>query len=116
MKKVMLLALLIVGCSTIPFKERNSEEILLGTWAGNMIMGTKLNFTFLSGGVLKTNFSDGEDVLTWDVIDDTLTFYGNVEVDDVVYLTIINENKFVIKGKQTDSSGMQFHRKITHQP
>ena len=111
---------LIVGCATIQLKEPKAENIILGTWEGGLQIKTwegnemtsdkKLTFIFLDDGKLKSNFDDN-DVLTWDLKGDTLTFYGNGKVDDIVYLTIINENKFIIKDDKTDDEGMAFIRK-----
>ena len=114
MKNIFSMSIIIVflGCATISLKERQSKEILLGTWESRMIIGTKLTFTFLRDGGLKTNFGD-DGVLTWDLHGNILTFYENGEVDDVVFLTIINKNKFIIKDEQTDDGGMAFNRKIT---
>ena len=81
------------------------------TWEGSeMISDKKLTYTFLEDGKLKSNFND-EDVLTWNLRGDTLTFYENGKVDDIVYLTIINANMFIIKDDKTDDEGMAFIRK-----
>ena len=61
-----------------------------------MISDKKLTFIFLDGGKLESNFDD-DDVLTWDLRGDTLTIYEDGNVDDIVYLTIIIEDKFIIK-------------------
>ena len=121
MKKLILLSiLLIVGCATVQLKEPKAENIILGTWEGGlqiktwdgneMISDKKLTFIFLDGGKLESNFDD-DDVLTWDLRGDTLTFYEDGNVDDIVYLTIINEDKFIIKDDKTDDEGMAFIRK-----
>ena len=60
-----------------------------------------------------SNF-DNEDTLAWELKGDKLTFYENGEVDDVVFLTIINKNKFIIKDEQTDEGGLAFNRKINN--
>ena len=115
MKKILLLSiLLIVGCATVQLKEPKAENIILGTWEGGlqiktwdgneMISDKKLTFIFLDGGKLESNFDD-DDVLTWDLRGDTLTFYEDGNVDDIVYLTIINEDKFIIKDDKTDDEG-----------
>ena len=119
MKKLILL-LLIVGCATVQLKEPKAENIILGTWEGGlqiktwegneMISDKKLTFIFLDGGKLESNFDD-DDVLTWDLRGDTLTFYENGKVDDIIYLTIINANMFIIKDDKTDDEGMAFIRK-----
>ena len=75
-----------------------------------MISDKKLTFIFLDGGKLESNFDD-DDVFTWDLRGDTLTFYEDGNVDDIVYLTIINEDKFIIKDDKTDDEGMAFIRK-----
>jgi len=75
-----------------------------------MISDKKLTFTFLEDGKLKSNFND-EEVLTWDLIGDTLTFYENGKVDDIVYLKIINKNKFIMRYDKTDDKGIAFIRK-----
>ena len=118
--KLLLIALLIVGCATVQLKEPKAENIILGTWEGGlqiktwdgneMISDKKLTFIFLDGGKLESNFDD-DDVLTWDLRGDTLTFYEDGNVDDIVYLTIINEDKFIIKDDKTDDEGMAFIRK-----
>jgi len=120
MYKLLLIALLIVGCATVQLKEPKAENIILGTWEGGlqiktwdgneMISDKKLTFIFLDGGKLESNFDD-DDVLTWDLRGDTLTFYEDGNVDDIVYLTIINEDKFIIKDDKTDDEGMAFIRK-----
>ena len=121
MKKLILLSIiLIVGCATVQLKEPKAENIILGTWEGGlqiktwdgneMISDKKLTFIFLDGGKLESNFDD-DDVLTWDLRGDTLTFYEDGNVDDIVYLTIINEDKFIIKDDKTDDEGMAFIRK-----
>ena len=108
---ILLIALLIVGCAVI--NERQPGKIILGTWEGKLIINdVKLTFTFLDDGELISNF-DNEDTLAWELKGDKLTFYENGEVDDVVFLTIINKNKFIIKDEQTDDGGMAFNRKIT---
>ena len=114
MKNIFSMSIIIVflGCATISLKERQSKEILLGTWESRMIIGTKLTFTFLRDGGLKTNFGD-DGVLTWALNGNILTFYENGEVDDVVHLTIVNNNNFVIKDKRSDSDGMEFFRVVT---
>ena len=109
----MSIIIVFLGCATISLKERQSKEILLGTWESRMIIGTKLTFTFLRNGGLKTNFGD-DGVLTWDLHGNILTFYESGEVDDVVHLTIINNNNFVIKDKSSDSDGMDFFRIVTN--
>jgi hypothetical protein len=116
----LIILLLIVGCATIQLKEPKAENIILGTWEGGiqiktwegneMISDKKFTFTFLSDGTLTTNFGD-DGILTWDLKGDTLTFYEDGNVDDIVYLTIINENKFIIKDDKTDDEGMPFIRK-----
>ena len=63
----------------------------------------------MNNGTLKSNFND-EDVLTWELKGDTLTFYENGKIDDIVYLQIINENKIIIKDETTDTEGMPFIR------
>ena len=124
MKKLILLsALLVVGCATVQLKEPKAENIILGTWEGGlqiktwdgneMISDKKLTFIFLDGGKLESNFDD-DDVLTWDLRGDTLTFYEDGNVDDIVYLTIINEDKFIIKDDKTDDEGMAFIRKTSN--
>ena len=114
MKKLLLIALLIVGCAVINFNDRQPEKIILGTWEGNLIINdVKLTFTFLDDGELISNF-DNEDTLAWELKGDKLTFYENGEVDDVVFLTIINKNKFIIKDEQTDDDGLAFNRKISN--
>ena len=114
MKKLLLIALLIVGCAAITINKRQSEKIILGTWEGNVIINdVKLTFTFLDDGELISNF-DNEDTLAWELKGDKLTFYENGEVDDVVFLTIINKNKFIIKDEQTDDDGLAFNRKISN--
>ena len=120
MKKLLLILLLIVGCSTILLKEPKAENIIIGTWEGDvqmmiwegseMISDKKLTYTFLEDGKLKSNFND-EDVLTWDLRGDTLTFYENGKVDDIVYLKIINKNKFKMRDDKTDDKGIAFIRK-----
>ena len=60
-----------------------------------------------------SNF-DNEDELAWDLKGGTLTFYENGKVDDIVYLTIINKNKFIIKDEPADDDGMTFNRKLTN--
>ena len=114
MKKLLphlLFALLIVGCATVQLQEQKAEDIILGSWEGNLILNNnKLTFTFLSDGTLTTNFGD-DGILTWDLKGDTLTFYEDGKVDDIVYLTIINENKFIIKDDKPDDEGMPFIRK-----
>lgn len=57
---------------------------------------------------------DNEDELAWDLKGGTLTFYENGKVDDIVYLTIINKNKFIIKDEPADDDGMTFNRKLTN--
>jgi len=116
----LIILLLIVGCATVQLKEPKAENIILGTWEGGlqiktwdgneMISDKKLTFIFLDGGKLESNFDD-DDVLTWDLRGDTLTFYEDGNVDDIVYLTIINEDKFIIKDDKTDDEGMAFIRK-----
>ena len=116
----LIILLLIVGCATVQLKEPKAENIILGTWEGGlqiktwdgneMISDKKLTFIFLDGGKLESNFDD-DDVLTWDLRGDTLTFYENGKVDDIVYLTIINANMFIIKDDKTDDEGMAFIRK-----
>ena len=116
----LVILLLIVGCATVQLKEPKAENIILGTWEGGlqiktwdgneMISDKKLTFIFLDGGKLESNFDD-DDVLTWDLRGDTLTFYEDGNVDDIVYLTIINEDKFIIKDDKTDDEGMAFIRK-----
>ena len=116
MKKLLLLALLVVGCVPALIKVQKVENIIVGTWEGNLIINDKkLTFTFLNDGTLKTNFGD-DGVLTWELKGDTLTFYKNEEVDDIVFLIIINENKFIIKDEPTDIAGMAFIRKETNPP
>ena len=120
MLRRLLILLLIVGCATVQLKEPKAENIILGTWEGGlqiktwdgneMISDKKLTFIFLDGGKLESNFDD-DDVLTWDLRGDTLTFYEDGNVDDIVYLTIINEDKFIIKDDKTDDEGMAFIRK-----
>ena len=117
----LIILLLIVGCSTILLKEPKAENIIIGTWEGDvqmmiwegseMISDKKLTFTFLDDGELISNFNN-EDTLAWKLKGDTLTFYENGEVDDVVFLTIINKNKFIITYELTD--GLAFNRKITN--
>ncbi|RMZ49804.1 hypothetical protein EB821_00910 [Candidatus Marinimicrobia bacterium PRS2] len=75
-----------------------------------MISDKKLTFTFLEDGKLKLNFND-EEVLTWNLIGDTLTSYENGKVDDIVYLNIINKNKFIMRYDKTDDKGIAFIRK-----
>ena len=116
----LIILLLVVGCATVQLKEPKAENIILGTWEGGlqiktwdgneMISDKKLTFIFLDGGKLESNFDD-DDVLTWDLRGDTLTFYEDGNVDDIVYLTIINEDKFIIKDDKTDDEGMAFIRK-----
>ena len=116
----LTILLLIVGCATIQLKEPRGENIIFGTWEGGlqiktwegseMISDKKLTFTFLEDGQLKSNF-DEEDILTWDLRGDTLNFYENGKVDDIVYLKIINKNKFIMKDDKTDEEGMAFIRK-----
>ena len=116
----LIILLLIVGCATVQLKEPKAENIILGTWEGGlqiktwdgneMISDKKLTYIFLDGGRLESNFND-DDVLTWDLRGDTLTFYEDGNVDDIVYLTIINEDKFIIKDDKTDDEGMAFIRK-----
>ncbi len=106
----LTILLLIVGCATVQLKEQEAEDIILGSWEGNLILNNnKLTFTFLNDGTLKSNFND-EDVLTWELKGDTLTFYENGKIDDIVYLQIINENKIIIKDETTDTEGMPFIR------
>ncbi|SVC10342.1 uncharacterized protein METZ01_LOCUS263196, partial [marine metagenome] len=117
---LILISIHIVGCATIQLKEPKAENIILGTWEGGLQIKTwdgnemmsdkKLTFIFLDGGKLESNFDD-DDVLTWDLRGDTLTFYEDGNVDDIVYLTIINEDKFIIKDDKTDDEGMAFIRK-----
>ena len=100
--------------AVINFNDRQPEKIILGTWEGNVIINdVKLTFTFLDDGELISNF-DNEDTLAWELKGDTLTFYENGEVDEVVFLTIINKNKFIIKDEQTDDGGLAFNRKINN--
>ena len=116
----LIILLLIVGCATVQLKEPKAENIILGTWEGGlqiktwdgnkMISDKKLTFIFLDGGKLESNFDD-DDVLTWNLRGDTLTFYEDGNIDDIVYLTIINEDKFIIKDDKTDDEGMAFIRK-----
>jgi hypothetical protein len=116
----LIILLLIVRCATFHIKESKAENIILGTWEGGlqmkiwegneMISDTKLTFTFFADGSLNSNFDEG-DTLTWSLKGDTLTFYENGTVDDIVYLTIINEDKFIIKDDKTDDEGMAFIRK-----
>ena len=61
----------------------------------------------LSDGTLTTNFSD-DGILTWDLKGDTLTFYEDGNVDDIVYLKIINKNKFIMRYGKTDDEGIAF--------
>ena len=61
----------------------------------------------MNDGTLKSNFND-EDVLTWDLRGDTLTFYENGKVDDIVYLKIINKNKFIMRYDKTGDKGIAF--------
>ena len=122
MKKLLIILLLIAGCKTIQLKEPKAENIILGTWEGwiqiktwkgnEMISDKQFTFTFLSDGTLTTNFSD-DGILTWDLKGDTLTFYEDGNVDDIVFLTIINQDKFIIKDDKTDDEGMTFIRKIS---
>ena len=112
MIRPLTILLLIVGCATVQLKEQEAEDIILGSWEGNLILNNnKLTFTFLNNGTLKSNFND-EDVLTWELKGDTLTFYENGKIDDIVYLQIINENKIIIKDETTDTEGMPFIRTI----
>ena len=124
MKKLLLLfILLFVGCATIQLKEPKAENIILGTWEGwiqiktwkgdEMISDKKFTFTFFSDSTLTTNFGD-DGILTWDLKGDTLTFYEDGNIDDIVYLTIINDDKFIIKDDKTDDEGMVFIRKISN--
>ena len=107
----LTILLLIVGCATVQLKEQEAEDIILGSWEGNLILNNnKLTFTFLNDGTLKSNFND-EDVLTWELKGDTLTFYENGKVDDIVYLKIINKNKFKMRDDKTDDKGIAFIRK-----
>ena len=53
----------------------------------------------MNNGTLKSNFND-EDVLTWELKGDTLTFYEHGKIDDIVYLQIINKNNSSLKVKQ----------------
>ena len=96
MKKLILLSiLLIVGCATVQLKEPKAENIILGTWEGGlqiktwdgneMISDKKLTFIFLDGGKLESNFDD-DDVLTWDLRGDTLTFYEDGNVDVIILI------------------------------
>ena len=109
--KLLLILLLIVGCATVQLQEQKAEDFIIGSWEGNLILNNnKLSFTFLNDGTLTTNFGD-DGMLTWKLKGDTLTFYENGKVDDIVYIKIINENKFIIKDDKTDAKGMAFIRK-----
>jgi hypothetical protein len=111
MKKVLLLALLIVGCAAVQLQEQKVEDIIIGSWEGNLIFNNnKLTFTFLNDGTLITNFGD-DGMLTWELKGDTLTFYENGKVDDIVYLKIINKNKFKMRDDKTNDKGIAFIRK-----
>jgi len=106
----LTILLLIVGCATVQLKEQEAEDIILGRWEGNLILNNnKLTFTFFNGGTFKSNFND-EDVLIWELKGNTLTFYENGKIDDIVYLQIINKNKIIIKYETTDTEGMPFIR------
>jgi len=118
MKKLILLSIiLIVGCATVQLKEPKAENIILGTWEGGMQIKTwegnemisdkKLTYIFLDGGRLESNFND-DDVLTWNLRGDTLTFYEDGNVDDIVCLKIINKNKFIMRYGKTDDEGIAF--------
>ena len=46
--------------------------------------------------------------LLGDLRGDTLTFYEDGNVDDIVYLKIINKNKFIMRYGTTDDEGIAF--------
>jgi len=111
MKRLLIIVLLIFGCATIQLKEQNTKGIIIGSWEGSLIFNNNtLIFTFLNNGTLTTNFGN-DGTLTWELKGDTLIFYENGEIDDIVYLEIIDENKFIIKDETTDTEGMIFIRK-----